>query len=449
MTGVFQVRERPRFFSALRLIGKTFFMRIYCLRLVIATVLFMAGNTLSAQVNFMEGAIINNSGDTITGFIDWRYKDKNPRFIRFRKLNSKTADEYGPSDIAGFMVDGEFFVARTVPVIVRKERKQVSFDANIFDSQIVEKECFLNVLCQGRANLYYLKDEDDQPHYFIETDTIFDELINTVSFRNDNFNFLRIEEFKVQLREYMADCKHITSIIEKTKFTGRSLTELFENYSKCSYVEPVFLKKPDKMGVVVSALTGFTSYAIHFEGTGALFQEIEKLDFGRSLKPSGGFGVEIIFPRPAKKLSFYNELAYHSANMEASFFTKVGDNYLNTDYQFIMNYLNFSSMFRYTFLSGKFKPFVAAGITNSLAVRNFNEKVITGENPSDDKILIKEPVIEKLRNYSMGYALSTGVKFKRITGEIRIGMGNGIETHSYGYFTSRSNYAGFLFGYGF
>lgn len=55
-----------------------------------------------SQQNYLPGYIIQNNGDTVTGFIDYRNWSLNPDLIEFRKTSNSAATKYKPGDIKEF-----------------------------------------------------------------------------------------------------------------------------------------------------------------------------------------------------------------------------------------------------------------------------------------------------------------------------------------------------------
>ena len=57
--------------------------------------------SLFSQQNFVPGYIIQQGGDTLKGFIDYRNWAKNPAKIKFKKTEQAAVTEYKPFDILG------------------------------------------------------------------------------------------------------------------------------------------------------------------------------------------------------------------------------------------------------------------------------------------------------------------------------------------------------------
>src|ERR1700761_1482730 len=87
------------------------------------TLLFPA--SLFAQSNYQPAYVINNSGDTLKGYINYRDWAKSPRTIKFKQDNKDPdAKTFSAADIKGFSISN---LERYVSYI-----GVVSMDKNIF-----------------------------------------------------------------------------------------------------------------------------------------------------------------------------------------------------------------------------------------------------------------------------------------------------------------------------
>lgn len=105
---------------------------------------------LIAQTDFRPGYIIQNNGDTAFGEIDYRGDLLMGNICRFRQTPASPISNFYPNDIAAYrFTDSKYFVSRTVN----------------------GKMVFLEYLINGKASIYYLRD-DIGDHYFIESDSL-------------------------------------------------------------------------------------------------------------------------------------------------------------------------------------------------------------------------------------------------------------------------------------
>jgi hypothetical protein len=91
-----------------------------------------------SQNSFREGKIITNNNDTIVGFINSKNDSKLFKECQFKQQENSQAVTYKPQNIKAFIIDHGMrkFVRGKLP----------------FVSEVV----FLEILCEGRINLYFL-----------------------------------------------------------------------------------------------------------------------------------------------------------------------------------------------------------------------------------------------------------------------------------------------------
>ena len=104
---------------------------------------------LNAQPDFRSGYIIEISGDTLFGEIDYRGDLLMSSVCRF-KDDSNTIKEYSPNDITAFrFIDSKYFVSR----------------------EVNDRKVFLEYLINGRINIYYMRD-DKGDHYYLDKENV-------------------------------------------------------------------------------------------------------------------------------------------------------------------------------------------------------------------------------------------------------------------------------------
>ena len=133
----------------------------------------IVSNCLFAQKNFQPGYIINNSGQKIEGFIDYRKWDRNPDKISFMVTMEGEPITYSPLDIKSFYVKDEMsyylkdemYISAIVDI--DKSPYSISELTQDFNGKFEKEVVFLSLYIQGAYNLYYYKDENKKIHYFI------------------------------------------------------------------------------------------------------------------------------------------------------------------------------------------------------------------------------------------------------------------------------------------
>lgn len=150
------------------------------------------------------GYIVNNEGDTLRGWFDYRAWEKNPKqFIFGTDSLGKNKHVYNIGDVRYFEVTGHDAYLRA---FVEKDDRPVTHaeawprDMELFSMDTV----FLRILALGEwLNLYQLV--DSKPRYYISTDGAhFRELVYKL-YRNDNgsSSYNRSYQFRQQLLPYL------------------------------------------------------------------------------------------------------------------------------------------------------------------------------------------------------------------------------------------------------
>jgi hypothetical protein len=237
------------------------------------TFIILLMNTLTlcihSQVNFRPGFIITTSRDTIHGKIDYRGDRLMGKVCKFKNNNSEIK-KYYPGDICGFRFnDGKCYVT----VLIN------------------EKPKFLELLIQGRLNIYYLKD-NSKPHYFFNRDsnnlTELQYFMRELEINNSNKpkegEYFIVDEYKIKtdgkklsnkyniksqkhqqlLLDSLKDAPELSEEILKLETPSHSkLIKLAENYHKIisknrNYI--VYHKLQNKFDVEFSAGSAKLNY---------------------------------------------------------------------------------------------------------------------------------------------------------------------------------------------
>jgi hypothetical protein len=108
--------------------------------IVFLVAMFTAAGHSLAQADFRPGFIVNNAGDTLRGWIDYRSGGKNFRICSFKKEEGREPVDYSPADIRGYGFAND---KRHLSRMVETPGK-------------VKETVFLEILVSGKATLYKL-----------------------------------------------------------------------------------------------------------------------------------------------------------------------------------------------------------------------------------------------------------------------------------------------------
>ncbi|KAA3633736.1 MAG: PorT family protein [Bacteroidetes bacterium] len=409
--------------------------------LIIGLLLF---NSSSAQKNFKGGIIITKEGQE-PGLIDYRNWNINPNKVDFKKSEKEEVKSFSPLDINGFIANDEIYIGAIVDREVSEEKaEKMDFDPKL---RIVKDTVFLLTLIEGEKGLYYLMDNRHKQHFYIKTENGY-ELLKYKKFLKDipeKTIIVDYREYVSQLIGYLGDCSQITSLVNESKYSKKSLLFLFDYYYKCSKKDIEYKKKEDKTTFKFGAKLGGTISTLKFTGDG--FSYLTGADATPSFLPSAGLFVEAVFPRNHKKWSFYNELFYTRLNVKLHDVDYESDiNHTTSDSEIDFSYLKLNTLVKYKHPVGKLFLFGSAGFSNGFVLKQHSsvtKEIVFFSVPSTKE----EVIFERYRSYERSFLGSVGVKRNKFSFEVRYEHGNGMS--EYIVLRSTTKRWHLLFGYEF
>src|SRR5882757_2391708 len=118
-----------------------------------------------AKDNYLPGFIIQNTADTIQGWIDYRNWDQGPAFISFKSKEDGEITIYHPSDINQFSVYGEYYISATVDIDTVSQK--ISELPNSSAPALRQSQVFLQILFKGEKWLLHYKDQNIKSSFYI------------------------------------------------------------------------------------------------------------------------------------------------------------------------------------------------------------------------------------------------------------------------------------------
>lgn len=231
--------------------------------------------SLKGQKDFRPGYIINISGDTLVGEIDYRGELKMGLKCIFREKGNEIK-EYSPSEILGYRFkNSKYYITK----------------------EIGEKQYFLEYLINGEVDVYYLRNEEGD-HYYVEKKgkTLKELKYNKGYIRKEGKSYLyETTEHKEILKEYMADAPGTEDKIMRIKEpTHKDLIKLAEEYHDqvCKSEECTIYRK-EKSGL-----------RVNLEVLGGLLKVANNENYKRKNYVSRGFLAYFGLPRLNEKLYF-------------------------------------------------------------------------------------------------------------------------------------------------
>jgi hypothetical protein len=400
--------------------------------LIVLAFLLISISTFS-QDNYYPGKIINNNGDTISGYIEYLEWGRNPLKISFKKSENSEPTVYTPEDLLAFQFEDFIYRSRTVTISnMPRTAEQATFN-NIADSTASKN--FLLLLIQADLSLYQLIDKKLTDYYYIEADSkTANELIYFKYYVNQS-NGSRLlntnNKYKGQLIYYLQACPDINPQIQKTGYTKYELFELVKEYAICAGLKieyeynfkQTFTTKSKQKRLKIGAYAGGSYSKIKFKEEDGQYDYLwlRQTDFPGSINPAFGLLMNIE-PAAAKgKWAIVLDILIKSYSTSATYFYQLTEDwYRQYDMQFAYTFLNFNPMFRYYFRSEKdLKPYLNAGGYLGSTIRNNNETNLTE--------YIRGNYSYESESYSSyfdsGISFGGGIKFNKFYFDLRYTLG--------------------------
>jgi len=393
------------------------------------------------QDHFVSGYIVQPTGDTIQGFINYHESLRNPKEISFKKESTQTPKLYTPLEIKGFGVKDEIYES----AIVQIEVNQNSASKLLFESHLTIKRdtVFLLALLQGNKSLYMYTTNQNKEQFYIKQDAKYELLIyqkylkerNAVSGMAATYGstedvVVENKRYQGQLAVYLQDCAKIQSKLKKTTYTQQSLSRLFEFYYTETNQKSQHAKEIDKMSLKVGAVSGITLTTVKFSGESNTFTPLKSADFNTSPNLSAAIFFDAVLPGGFLKWSLYNEFAYSSYTIDGSYTDYVNeDSFKEYTFSIGASYIKMNNLIqvKYPFEKGFFH--VQAGFSNGFSFNETNSE-ITESTFFSTITVTEEKAMEETRNLESGIIIGAGYTFKKYSIEFRHENSNGLSTYS-------------------
>ncbi len=376
-----------------------------------------------AQENYLQGNIISLTGDTISGFIDYRNWDRNPQQINFKEKLTGENIVYTPTQINSFSVNNENYIG----AVVKIETSPIKTNSLNSDPKFKFETdtCFLQVIVQGVKSLYQYKNSNWKDYFYIKEG----ECINLLERKkylkklDDRDVVSENNRFLGQLAIYLNDCSSIQAKLKKTVYSRKSLVKLFNYYFETTHAHIKFTHKTEKFSFKLGTLAGLSSTQLDISSDGIPY--LANSDYSKSQDLTFGLFLNLILPKSQKKWSIYNELLLSSYEVKG----ESEDFYTLYQTTLAYRYLKLNNMVRFTQTLNNVSVFFNMGISNGVAIDTKNKlvkKSIISENKEDTYGL----ALNETRKYEQGLLFGIGTQFKKYGFELRYENSNGMSNLS-------------------
>lgn len=380
-----------------------------------------------SQSNYLPGYVISLSGDTLSGFVDYRNWSKNPDEIQFKNQLDGEAIHYTPTDVIEFKVKNEIYVSGIIDASISP------IQTNLLETgpspHIRVDTTFLQTLILGNKSLYHYKTPEGLDNFYImKQDSTFDLLVykkylveGGEQASHENKRYLG------QLALYLTDCPAIHTKFSTTSYRDNSLVNLFRYYYENTKQEIRFQKRKEKITTQIGFLAGASITTLEFAS--GSFKDIVNATYEPSLDFSTGVFFEFVFPRNQGKWSVCTEMLYSSYTAKGTYKEIESVNiYSNTTIEIGYSYLKVNALLRFKYPIGKTYLFFNGGLSRGAAISSTNSKreewTFYSSNGVDEEV-----AVGGARNNERGYILGTGLKFNQFSVEARYEKGNGMSSY--------------------
>jgi|WetSurMetagenome_2_1015567.scaffolds.fasta_scaffold00357_4 hypothetical protein len=322
-------------------------------KIILLLIAVFTAQIIWSQTDYRKGFLISLNRDTTFGYISYGEGEKNNHFCQFKSSPKENKVTYTPSEIFGYgFINDKFY-----------ETRKIENDDKISESVLLE------VLVKGLVSLY----KYENFFYIDKADTGLVKISNETLESTENGTRMSRSSTKYigMLNFYLSDCAEIKSKISSINFSERDLTYLIEKYNGYKDVS-VKIYKAQKPWIYLKAgvLSGMVISTVKFSSIVADFNYLVA-PFDNSKSPIIGISLNLGSPRLTEYFSFQTDVIfyksnYYSYNIWVDIFRTS-----NTDYVSIwLNQLKIPFGLRYSFPSGKFKPFMSLGLSTTLLLNS-------------------------------------------------------------------------------
>lgn len=344
------------------------------MKLFLSIVIIFLPNLLVAQQNFIPGFIITMDEDTIHGLIDSRGAMRNAMNCSFRKDKSDQITKYLPVDIKAYgFTDGKYYVSRDI--FLRNDTITV----------------FLEYLINGKVDIYYYRDANDD-FYFIEKDNVsLTELDNKNKIvKIDGKDYVKTNNsFRGVLKYAFAESPQIQKRADNITLNHNNLIEITKDYHTdvCNDEECIiFERKKNRIRFGLQPIISIDYYSFH--GVKGTIEEIFPEETNYMVLPDE-FYLKSDLDYSLGLVGFVN-LPFINENLSLNLQGKFGrydlSSYGSVESQNspIQNYnistsgnmISGNLYLSYTFPKGKIRPVFLLGLSYNYAVKTNDIEVI-------------------------------------------------------------------------
>lgn len=358
--------------------------------LVLITVIFLCTFfDATAQKNFQKGYVVTTNGDTLSGLINYRNWEKNPKKVEFTNTLTNVTSSYGLNDIEYFEIVNADAYKKAVVIKDLSPVKADDLD-KIPAITTVADTVFLRVLIKSeKLNLYELVDM--RPHYFIQQPhgELSELIYRVVPDKSQPGQYYYLYSFRDQLKAFSGNEGRLLKEIDKAQYKGKDLVMVVQ---KINNENTTVAAGKSSAGFNIITGAGISYNTLDFGGNR---DELNSLNFDPATGFSVSAGLDFYSERNLKKLVFrlefsYSSVKYYGEGMDKDFYGKdelneytIKQNNITPEIAILYNFLRFSKNSRL---------YAGAGI--AFNITGYSANTFTTTNIETDKTSIKEDYLD-------------------------------------------------------
>ncbi len=313
----------------------------------------------TAQIVFEKGYFIDNTGnrtECLIKNVDWKnnptsfeYKQSEDNIVNMMTINQAT--EFGVYNFSKYK-------KYTVNIDISSDQLQnLTYDSQ---PEMKEKVLFLNVLLEGKANLYEFTDDNTSKYFFNVDSSKVEQLVyKRYLVESSGNDYRKNSRYKQQLFNNLKCPNFSMQKINKVDYNRQDLVNFFVAYNQCNNEEVINYKEKQKRDLFnLNIRPGINNSSLSVVHN---FQNYRDVDFENKWNFRLGIEAEFILPFNKDSWSIVAEPTYQSYKDERiTNVTKItlGDITASVDYKAIEIPL---SIRYYIFLNDKSKIFANVG----------------------------------------------------------------------------------------
>jgi hypothetical protein len=282
-------------------------------------------STANSQVQYEKGYFLDNNKnktECLIRFLDW---DNNPEKFEY-KLNegedSKTGDVNSISKLE--IYNKVIYMAASVDIDINTSTSnELNNNAEL---ELTKKRIFLQLLVEGKANLYHYVDANSRRFYYqIDENQII--LLEYKEYINENNKIAKNENYKGELWNNLKCSSLKLKSVNKARYNQADLISILETYNTCENELTYTFKKvkrKDVFNLTIRPGLNFTSIDLDNPGTNQILTRDLKYDQETSLRI--GLQLEYILPTKRRKWAVTLEPTYNYYKTEKTYNTTPNSN---------------------------------------------------------------------------------------------------------------------------